>query len=233
MHRKSLAFLRRIPALRSGWYLSNTLYNLGKSWGTNTADVFNRDYQAKPDPWGYSTSWGTKHLRVTEKILDAARTDALFQRAFEIGCGEGYVTEVLAPRCASVLAVDVAATALDRARLRCLRRQNVQFCKWDLMRDKAPQTFDLVLLMGVFENFRRPKEHRLIRAKIIELLAPGGYLLVTSVRQHEVIETALWDKMLLRGSQHIREFLACHSLLSELAVTRTSTHLFTLYRKAS
>jgi hypothetical protein len=85
--------------------------------------------------------------------------------------------------------------------------------------------------MSVLEYFHSQKVLRHARAKIIDTLAPGGYLLVTSTRQHEVVEMACWDRWLLRGSQHIHQFLAQHPLLREQAAESTITHLFTLYRK--
>ena len=41
-----------------------------------------------------------------------------FGSAIEVGCGEGVFTELLAPRCASLLAVEASATAVARARYR-------------------------------------------------------------------------------------------------------------------
>jgi SAM-dependent methyltransferase len=231
MFSTDLTFIRRIPMLRSGWYLVNALISLGKSWRRQSADAFDYDYQAKIDPWGYSTQWGSTHLNLAEKLLDKARNGGLFQRAFEIGWGEGFVTEVLAPRCISVLAVDIAKTALDRGRLRCANWKNVRFDQWDLLQDDAPPACDLVLLMGVLEYFRRPQDLFYARSKITKMLAPGDHLLITSTRRHEVIEGACWDRWLLRGSQHICDFLARHSLLRMEATASTPTQLFTLYRK--
>jgi predicted TPR repeat methyltransferase len=41
-----------------------------------------------------------------------------FDRALELGCSVGTFTELLAPRCRSLLAVDVSQRAVDRTRAR-------------------------------------------------------------------------------------------------------------------
>lgn len=54
--------------------------------------------------------------------------------------------------------------------------------------------FDLVVVMSVLENFGRPSEVRGARAKIVDLIAPAGYLLLSNARQ-KVVEKAWWRQV--------------------------------------
>jgi 2-polyprenyl-3-methyl-5-hydroxy-6-metoxy-1,4-benzoquinol methylase len=184
------------------------------------------------DPWGYTTPWGSTHLRVTAELLDGERSGAPFSRAFEVGCGEGFVTELLAARCESVLATDVVPAALERASQRLSGRQHVRFQTWDLLRDPAPGRYDLVVVMGVLECFTRRREFRSSRREILEMLEPGGYLLVTTTLQHPVVERSRWARWLLRGSEAIHGFLMASGQLTLCRSGSTPTHRFTLYRKS-
>ncbi len=86
--------------------------------------------------------------------------------------------------------------------------------------------------MAVLECLRWPPQIRAARAKIVELMAPGGYLLVSSTKQNEVVETAWWGRWLIKGSNHINSFLAEDHRLTVWATTATDTQLFTLYRRS-
>ncbi len=222
--------LRRVRFLRSGWHLLHALMAVVRNpW--NRAR-FDREFRECSDPWGYNTAWGIEHLQVTEQMLDAARPGAGFAQAMEIGCSVGVVTELLASRCASVLAVDFSPVALDVARQRFRGRNHVRFAQWDLCRDPAPGSFDLVLAMAVLECLYWPPRIRAARARIVELMTPGGYLLVSTTKQNDVVETAWWGRWLIQGSHHVNSFLAEDHRLTVCATATTDTHLFTLYRRS-
>ena len=188
-------------------------------------------YEVAPDPWGYGTAWGPRHLGLTERLLDTATGSERFGTAIDVGCGEGWVTERLAPRCAEVLAVDISDTALGRARERCAHAANVRFQRWDLLRDPPLGEFDLVLAMGVFEVFRRPSAMRRVRRRILDMTAPGGHLLVTTTKQSPVTEESRWSSGLLRGGPAIDRFLRESGQLRRRAVEESPTHVLTLYER--
>ena len=77
---------------------------------------FDDVYAANPDPWSFETS-GYERAKYAATL--AALPRARYERAFEIGCSIGVLTEQLAARCKHLLAVDVAHAALARARQRC------------------------------------------------------------------------------------------------------------------
>lgn len=72
-------------------------------------------FYAKADPWGFV---GDKNEEVKYALTLDLCGDGPFDRALEIGCGEGLFTQMLAPRCRSLLAVDISSRAVRRAQVR-------------------------------------------------------------------------------------------------------------------
>jgi trans-aconitate methyltransferase len=81
---------------------------------TTTAD-FEAKYRADPDPWRTLTDPYESHKR--ERTL-AACGPGPFASACDLGAGTGVLAAALAPRCAWLLALDGAPTAVDEAQRR-------------------------------------------------------------------------------------------------------------------
>jgi 2-polyprenyl-3-methyl-5-hydroxy-6-metoxy-1,4-benzoquinol methylase len=200
------------------------------------ADTLGRNRSAslaayeQPDPWNYGTAWGEAHLELTENLIELAATGGPVTRALDIGCGEGWFTERLLPRCEEVVAVDISPVALERARRRCGDAPNVHFERWNLFNGRSLGEFDLVLALGVLELFRRPWVVRRVRQRVLDTLAPGGQLLVTTTKQNPVVENAAWAAVLVRGSRQVDRFLRASERLEVLAQVESDTHTITLYR---
>ncbi len=60
-------------------------------------------YRQSPDPWQVRTSWYEQRKRA---LLIAALPQARYGRVLEVGCGNGEMTRLLAPRCDMLVAVD-------------------------------------------------------------------------------------------------------------------------------
>lgn len=101
-------------------------------------------------------------------------------RALEIGCGLGDTAEELARRGFDVLAFDVSATAVDRARQR-FPRSRVDYRVADLLRlpDDFAGAFDLVVECYTLQVLPPEARAQAIPA-LRRLLAPGGALLVVA-----------------------------------------------------
>jgi 2-polyprenyl-3-methyl-5-hydroxy-6-metoxy-1,4-benzoquinol methylase len=225
-------FIRTIPRLRETLYLLSEIRTL-LTYRPGRARVNNaRDYEQQPDPWGYSTPWGVAHLQIIREMLVRAVPN-YFGRALDVGSGEGWITETIAGRCDYLLGVDIVAVALERAKHRCVAWPQVHFADWDLQRDPAVGTFDLILLTGVLECFRSARELRVAREKIVGMLAPEAHLLITTTHQTEVFDNAWWSRWLPRGSLRIEEFLASHPSLEITHTVSSKTHRLTLYKKKS
>jgi len=79
-------------------------------------------FAARPDPWGSDILWYEQRKRAA---LLASLPRVRFVRAYEPACGNGALTEALAPRCDHLLASDSSpsAVALARARVAQLLEQ--------------------------------------------------------------------------------------------------------------
>ena len=108
------------------------------------AEYFDATYERHDDPWGLATRWYESRKRA---ILLASLPQGSYERVLEIGPSIGVTTEALADRTTSLLAVDVSATAVQRARERVGDRAVIEVR--DVMTDFPEGEFDLVVLSEV------------------------------------------------------------------------------------
>ena len=135
---------------------------------------FDDVYGANPDPWGFETS---PYERDKYATTLAALPRARYRRAFEIGCSIGVLTARLAPRCDSLLSVDVSAAALARARERCHDVTWVTFEQLRVPEGFPDGLFDLILLSEVGYYWSRDDLAQ-ARRLIVAHLESGGHLLL-------------------------------------------------------
>ena len=105
-------------------------------------------------------------------------------RALEVGPGPGEFLPDLAARCPSVVAVDISAEMLERARSLVAQTglDGVEFIEGDLLAvDLAPASFDVAVCAMVLHHVPRPAA---LFARLASLLAPGGTLLVAELCLH-------------------------------------------------
>lgn len=138
-------------------------------------EYFDDVYRANEDPWGFETSPYER-----DKYADtiAALTRPQYERAFEVGCSLGVLTEQLATRCRHLLAIDVAEAPLERARQRCADLPQVEFQRMTLPAEfPAGQQFDLVVLSEVGYYWAMPDLEQ-VADQLLAALQPGGHLLL-------------------------------------------------------
>ncbi len=198
---------------------------------TRNRAAVSRDFERVRDPWNYASPREQRRLRLQAELLDSVRGGSLFREALEIGCAEGAFTEVLAPKCLSLLAVDLSPVALARARERCASCEHVQFLQWDLRRDPVPGQFDLIVATHVLDYIGRPAALKAIRAKLVDGLRPRGILLIGNVRQGEVLERASWARYLVRGGKWIDAFMADHDRVRVVATRSDDRYIETVLQK--
>ena len=98
--------------------------------------------------------------------------------ALEIGCGEGLFTELLAPRCRSLLAVDISSRAVARARER-LRGESGVVTRWAVLPAAYPdERFDLVVASDVLYYWRNSDLHSAVRRIEASLVVGGRFVAV-------------------------------------------------------
>ncbi|MBV9993710.1 MAG: glycosyltransferase [Caulobacteraceae bacterium] len=96
----------------------------------------------------------------------------------ELACAEGHFTERLAPRLGRLLATDISATALERARERCARLANVSFRRLDFVREPLAGRYDLIVCSEAL-YYAGPRMKATAR-KIAAALKPGGRLVMAN-----------------------------------------------------
>ncbi|TXM68422.1 SAM-dependent methyltransferase [Methylobacterium sp. WL120] len=137
-----------------------------------TPDYFAGLYGADPDPdpWGFTTSaYEAAKYAATLAVLPRDR----YASGLEIGCSIGVLTQRLAPRCETLLGVDVVETALTAARARNAATPWVRFEPCAIPDAWPSGRFDLIVLSEVAYFFTRADIAR-IAARIGASILPGG-----------------------------------------------------------
>lgn len=176
-------------------------------------DYFNDVYRNSNDPWNFETSeYESKKYLATLHAL----TKDHYKSAFEIGCSIGVLTEMLAPRCASLLAVDAAEAPLILARRRLNGFAHVTVEKMAVPEQFPEEEFDLIMLSEVGYYFAMPDLKKL-QAKMLQHLKKGGQLLLvhwtpevhdyplTGDQVHEVFISASGPSQPLKLLHSVRE----------------------------
>jgi SAM-dependent methyltransferase len=146
--------------------------------GRIRARHFDARYQADPDPWGLERRWYERRKRaITLASLGRERYD----RAFEPGCALGLLTELLAERCAHVVAADLSPTTVAAARRRLDGRANVEVLQLAVPDEWPDGTFDLVVLSEI-GYYLRPGTLARLRDRAVQSLRKGGELLAVHWR---------------------------------------------------
>ena len=103
-------------------------------------------YAPDPDPFGFDSNpdEGTKFAR-TLSVCGIGRLG----RVLELGCSIGTFTDLLAPLCDEVLAVDISPTAIGRATERLAHHDNVTCEVLALPTDLPGGPFDLIVASDV------------------------------------------------------------------------------------
>jgi len=138
-----------------------------------SAAAFEARYAAAVDPWGFASSeYERRRYALTLRALGRSR----YRKAYEPGCSIGEFTVQLAERCDELLAVDVAPSAVARARMRCADRPQVRIGCADVAREFPVGPFDLIVFAELGYYFP-PGELTRIAQTLTDRLASGGEFL--------------------------------------------------------
>ncbi|KQR26432.1 SAM-dependent methyltransferase [Microbacterium sp. Leaf151] len=144
---------------------------------------FDDIYARHDDPWGFDSRWYEERKRAA---LLAALPRRRYRATFEAGCSTGALTVELARRSDRVLAVDLAAAALERARRRMATSANVELRRGTLPDDWPAGEFDLVVLSEVAYYWAGADLDRGLAAAVASLSGDGQ--LVACHWRHPVAE---------------------------------------------
>lgn len=131
-------------------------------------------YRRQTDPWHFETN-------EYERAKYAATLNALprsrYADALEIACSVGVFTNMLAERCDALLALDVSADALDRARRNCAAHSYVRLERCIVPHEYPQQTFDLTTIceMGYYLDER---DLLALRAQVVAHSLPGAHVIL-------------------------------------------------------
>ena len=139
------------------------------------AAFFDQLYARNLDPWAFETS-AYERAKYTATL---AELPPQIGRGFEIGCSIGVLTQQLAARCTSLLAVDVATAALARAQERCASLMHVEIRKMTVPQEWPAGTFDMILWSEVL-YFLGSESIRAAARRTREALAPGGVVVLVN-----------------------------------------------------
>ena len=142
--------------------------------GSLLPEYFDQLYAESSDPWEFATS---PYEAAKYAATLAALPRPTYASALELGCSIGVLTRQLAARCTGLLATDVSAAALQKARERCSDLSHVRFDCRDLTNNFPSDTFDLILVSEIGYYFSET-DLAILRRKIAAALRPGGHLLL-------------------------------------------------------
>ncbi len=121
--------------------------------GSTDRAYFAEQYRADPDPWGFESRWyEERKYALTLASLPGRR----YRSAFEPGCSVGVLTEQLGARCDRLLATDIVASAVERARWRCSDLPGVTVEERAIPEQWPAGPFDLVVLGEIAYYFDAP-----------------------------------------------------------------------------
>jgi SAM-dependent methyltransferase len=145
---------------------------LGRGW---TAQDFAARYAgAKADAWGYRDS--PQHQARADFILAALPAER-FERALEVGCAQGFLSERLAPRVERLIACDISPEAIARAKQ--AGPPNVEFRVADIRSGFPGEAFDFCLFSDVL-YYLAPREIDAVLDEASVKMRSGGLLVVVN-----------------------------------------------------
>lgn len=172
-------------------------------------EYFDQVYENKEDPWHYESSeYEKEKYDASLRALPKER----YQNALEIGCSIGVFTAELASRCDRLLAVDIAAAAVDKARERCAGLDHVTVEVMSIPEEYPGGLFDLIVLSEV-GYYLGPERLTDLSNRITNQAVSGGHLLLV----HWLLPVPNYQ---LRGDDVHLHFLglpAWHSISSSRA----------------
>jgi protein-L-isoaspartate O-methyltransferase len=142
-----------------------------------SAGRLDRMYADSPDPWAYvGDPLSDERRRLTLEALPRSR----YRRLLEVGCAEGWMTELLAERADEVVSFDISAVALERARRRCERFSHVSFLRLDVLEQVPGGPFDAIVCCGILVMLPEWSQVR-VRESLVATLQTGGDLVLENL----------------------------------------------------
>jgi protein-L-isoaspartate O-methyltransferase len=133
---------------------------------------FEAMYAESSDPWGFTSRW---YERRKYALTLAALPRERYRRGFEPGCSIGVLSALLATRCDSLLATDVAPAAVELATERLAAYDGVAVAELAVPQDWPEGSFDLIVLSEI-GYYLSADDLELMLDRAVASLEPGGTL---------------------------------------------------------
>jgi len=176
-------------------------------------DYFDDLYARHDDPWGFTDRWYEQRKRA---LTVAALPAPTYPRALEIGGSIGVLTAELAPRCDSLLSIDISQAAVDRARARLADQPHVTVERADAGAALPDGPFDLIVLSEV-GYYLAPDGLELLLDRMEAALAPDGTVLLCHWRHpvgdYPMSGDAVHEAMAARGLTNLVHHVEADFLL--------------------
>jgi predicted TPR repeat methyltransferase len=147
---------------------------LGRGW--RAEDFAGRYAGGGADAWGYRDS--VLHARRADFIMGALPKPR-FEKAIEVGCAQGFLSESFAARADRLIACDLSAEAVRQARETCRRFANAEFNVADIRAGFPGEGFDLCVFSDVLYYLSGPETDAVL-ADAARCTQPGGFLVIVN-----------------------------------------------------
>ncbi len=117
-------------------------------------------------------------IRIRVETIKRFTETRTFDRVLDIGCGDGSLSLPLLPRCDRLTLLDLSKNMLELAgkRIPAERLNDVEVINRDFIgADLEPQSFDLILCIGVLAHVDSPSA---VIAKVAQLAKPGASIVL-------------------------------------------------------
>lgn len=135
---------------------------------------FDELYAGSADPWNFA---GSDYERAKYGHTLRALPRPYYQSAVEVGCSIGILTAQLAPRCASLLALDTSERPLIQTRDRCKSLPQVRIEQARVPENWPDGGFDLLLFSEVL-YYLSPTDLADVAKCVSRSAAPGAHVLL-------------------------------------------------------
>ncbi|WP_045218686.1 class I SAM-dependent methyltransferase [Desulfonatronum thioautotrophicum] len=169
----------------------------------------------KQDTYNYATS---EEERIKRDRIAAFLNDRHYANILEVGCGEGYMTTVMAPLGDRLLGIDISKIAVERAKRMHAENPRISFQQADVFTFQPPDAYDLITCSEILCYLNLEQINLAVR-NLVAHLTPGGRLLAVDVFASGEAEAGLELKKI--GARTIHPLLES---IPELTSTNVQTH---------
>jgi len=127
---------------------------------------------------------GDQHLElITASIIDLLRIKAS-DELLDVCCGNGLLTEMLAPYCKSIVGIDFSDSLIHNA-YHNKKANNTSYFLADARNFSLERKFDKIYLYFSFQYFESNKIGENVIRQMLEHLKPGGKILIGDIPNEE------------------------------------------------